>query len=192
MQEDILQLKISITETNPLIWRRVLVDGSVTFLELHCIIQLAMGWNNSHLFEFMDEETIIALPYDDLADRREAHIDASVMCLDNLFIIEEQKMKYIYDFGDYWEHEIILEKALPKEKGKKYPICIAGEMNCPREDSGGIQGFYEMLKVLEDKNHDEHKEVAKWLGKNYNPSSFDIEKINKQLKKVKTVLADYF
>ena len=187
---EILQLKITLYETKPVIWRRLQVHQDMTFFELHIAIQIAMGWTNSHLFEFSVNKTTLCLPNEEGAFDEEGDeegfktIDATHATLQQFLNKPNQKFSYLYDFGDCWEHTVEVEKIVAQETWFTYPMCMDGEMNCPPEDSGGVEGFYEKLKILEDKNHPEYKEVSTWLGKKYNPELFISEKANEELRKM--------
>ena len=176
----ILQIKISLDKTQPLIWRRVLVPASVTFFDLHHIFQISMGWTNSHLFEFKVGDYTIGYE-DQRLEAFENVANANAVTLDLLLIQEGKTFSYLYDFGDYWKHTVTVERILEEEAGKQYPVCIDGELRCPPEDCGSIDGFYRMLAVLQDKKHPEHKETKTWVGRGYNPEKFNMAKINKEL-----------
>ena len=179
---DIIQIKITLKGTKPPIWRRVLVAKKTTFFMLHYIIQTAMGWENSHLFEFdIYGYRIGELAIDDL-DYNDGLIDASTKTLDSIIADIKEKFEYTYDLGDSWDHEILVEKFLPRDEKIKYPICIAGKLNCPPEDCGGIWGFYDLLKIIKNKKDPEHKEMVEWLGGQYDAEYFDKELVNEKFK----------
>ncbi len=188
----ILQFRITLNHSKPLIWRRIQVESNATFLELHIAIQLAMGWTNSHLFEFMDREKTFCLPSEenDLFDKEK--LNASEERIENYFKEAGDEITYLYDFGDSWEHQVVLEKTVPIQKDMKYPVCVAGAMNCPHEDSGGLHGFYEKLEIIQDEHHPEYREIITWLGKKYDPFLFDMDKVNKQLAKTAKYLKEMF
>lgn len=182
--KDVIQLKITLKSTEPAIWRRLQVEKTTTFFELHHIIQIAFGWKNYHLYEFNSDGHKIGAPDDYMANihsNDEGVIDARDITLESLIVELGEIFSYLYDFGDSWNHIIIIEKFLPKELAKKYPICMDGALACPPEDCGGIPGFYNLLDILKDKQHPEYKESKRWVGKNFNPSFFDNEKANKTL-----------
>lgn len=118
-------------------------------------------------------------------------IDARKTALIDLVTEPNETFKYLYDFGDYWEHEIKVEHFLEKDNTLKYPVCIGGEMNCPPDDSGGIRNFYESMEILKDKKHPRYKEFATWFGRKYDREKFDREKANRQLKRLKKYIADW-
>lgn len=175
----ILQLKISLKGITPPIWRRVLVEDSIKFNKLHTIIQGAMGWGNYHLYEFDASGLRISEPSE---DDYEKIVDSKKIKLSELLKTEKQKIKYTYDFGDDWEHLIVLEKILEKEGSKKYPACIDGKRACPPEDCGGVWGYEELLEIRKDKKHPEYKEkIVDWLGEDFDPEYFDIKETDESL-----------
>lgn len=173
---DIIQLKITLKGTQPPIWRRILVDKSITFSQFHYIILTTMGWDGEHLYEFKVNGSRIGEPHIDGGGKL---IDASKKYIGSVISDTKVKFEYTYDFGDNWEHLIKVEKFLPKDENVKYPICIDGELNCPPEDCGGVWGFYDLLETIKNKKHPEHKDMLEWLGGKYDPEYFDKELINK-------------
>lgn len=182
--DDIIQLKIALMWTKPSIWRRILVDKETTFFELHHIIQIAMGWENYHLFQFHHGNYRIGEPIEEFEDfgfDRYKFVDASTARLNSIITNPKEKFIYEYDFGDGWRHQILVEKFLPRDKETIYPICIAGKLNCPPEDCGGIGGFYGLLDIIGNKRHPERNEMLEWLGGHYDSEYFDRDKINDEL-----------
>lgn len=153
-----------------------------------------MGWKNCHLFEFGLEGYRIGEIYDDgrIEDLGTNElIDSRTAALKDLITHKGETFKYLYDFGDNWEHLIEVEDFIEKDISLKYPICIDGQMNCPPDDSGGLSNFYASMEILKDKKHPEYKENAMWFGKIYDPENFDKEKANRQLKKLRKYIADW-
>jgi hypothetical protein len=181
----VIEIKITLDNTNPTIWRMVSVPASITFFDLHHIIQISMGWKNSHLFEFKVGDYKIG--YIDPNEAFEDTADANKVTLD-LLLKEGTIFSYLYDFGDGWEHTVAVEQFNHKEDGKSYPICIDGQLACPPEDSGGVHGFYDKLEILKDKKHPEYAFVKQWVGRGYNPEKFNIEKVNKELPKFRSYM----
>ena len=181
----ILQFKISLIGSNPLIWRRIQVPDSYSFHDLHVAIQDAMGWEDHHLHQFiiytgdkkLQQRTLIGIPDGSLGDDSAlAELDTKV--LDFLVKDEQSKIIYEYDFGDSWEHLIEFEGYFKKDPAvKEYPICIDGAMACPPEDSGGIYGYYDMIDAIKDKNHPQYQEYLEWLGYVFNPDKFNKAKV---------------
>jgi len=181
----VYQLKITLRDTHPPIWRRVLVPGHFTLGDLHWVIQVAMGWTNSHLHHFRVGETFYSLPtpYTDWEDANEK--DSTDMRLDT--IAPEAKVKFIYeyDFGDSWEHEILVEKIFPPDPKLKSPVCLKGARACPPEDVGGVWGYAEFLRAIKNPKHKEHRMYMDWSGGDFDPVVFDLDATNKLLKKIK-------
>ena len=184
-----LSLKITLNKTNPAIWRKVLVPSSVTFFDLHHIIQISMGWKNSHLFEFQVDDYKIG--YIDPNEAFEDIADASEVMLDLLLMKEGFTFTYLYDFGDNWQHTVEVEKILEKENDKVYPVCTEGHLACPPEDSGGIHGFHDKLEILKNKKHPEYAFIKEWLGRGYDPDKFNIDKVNKELPRFKRYMKQW-
>ena len=176
----ILQLNVTLDKTEPSIWRRVLVPASVSFFDLHHILQIAMGWTNSHLFEFQVGDYKIGYVEERLDDFEDV-ADANEVTLDTLLLKKGLVFRYLYDFGDYWQHAVAVENVLQPEPQRIYPVCIDGALRCPPEDCGSISGFYEMLRILKDKKHPEHRDTKVWVGRGYNPEIFNIGKVNREL-----------
>lgn len=159
------------------------MEKSITFEDLHYIIQIAMGWENSHLHEFQVQGKQLGMILGDESffELDENLIDDNSVKLESMITEEKQEFIYIYDFGDDWRHTIVVEKFLPRDGTILYPICTDGKMNCPPEDCGGIGGFYYMLKALSDKNHPEYENFLEWIGDDYDMKFFDKETINEDL-----------
>ncbi|MEO6733960.1 MAG: plasmid pRiA4b ORF-3 family protein [Ferruginibacter sp.] len=186
----VIQLTVSLQNSKPQIWRSILVNSHTTFFELHHIIQIVMGWKNYHLFEFnLDGYRIGMIEENEEGYQLNRPLDATKILLTDILSLEKDSFQYNYDFGDCWVHEITLEQTLQRDEKQTYPICIKGEMNCPPEDCGGIHGFYDMLKILNNKKHPEHKDTRNWIGKKYAPESFDASKINRQLKQLEKYIS---
>lgn len=182
---EFIQLKITLQDSEPEIWRKIQVHKTTNFIELHNIIQIAMGWKNYHLFEFNSDDYRIGVPsedFDDLETGTKEITDAIDIRLEDVVKKVGDKIEYEYDFGDGWIHEIIVEKYLEADKNNLYPICVDGKMSCPPEDCGGIHGYMNLLIIIADKTHPERKEMKEWLGRNFNPKKFDTTSVNKKLK----------
>ena len=187
MSSKIFQFKIHLFDIKPVIWRRIQVLSTDTFANFHDIIQNSMGWKDCHLHEFfITKNTNVhrigtSDEYDDFGEPTE---DEMRVTLSKIFTQEQQKVVYVYDFGDDWRHEIILEKILSADE-KPYPRCIDGERACPPEDCGGPWGYENLLEILGDPKHEEYKNMMDWCGK-IDPEAFSIEATNKLLQKYRT------
>jgi hypothetical protein len=178
----IYQLKITLRGSKPPIWRRLLVTDSITLYNLHRIIQAAMGWEDGHLHQFIIEDEYYGIPspedWEPVVDERRRRLNQVVSS-------ENDKFIYEYDFGDSWEHEILVEKIQPSEAGIKYPLCIKGKRACPPEDIGGVWGYEEFLEAMSDPNHNEHDSYIEWWGGEFDPEEFDLEHVNQVLQRIK-------
>ncbi len=176
----VLQVKISLLgSSRPPVWRRLLVSADIRLDRLHGVIQAAMGWENCHMHVFSDGSHEWC-PDPDLGreDERRA-------TLGQLLKRAGKRIRYTYDFGDDWEHEIVLEKVLSAETGVCYPVCLAGKGACPPEDCGGVWGYEDLREVLADPAHERHAEMLEWLclqaAAEFDPACFDVDEVNRAL-----------
>jgi hypothetical protein len=175
----IYEIKITLKESKPKIWRRVKIDPNINLDDLHKIIQTAMGWTNSHLNQFISGRTFYGNPNDDEFGDMNLKDSKKYKVL-KVLKSEGSSIIYEYDFGDGWEHEIKVEKIY-KDENIIHPICIGGKRNCPLEDSGGIWGYEEKLEIIKDKKHEDYEEIAEWMGPDFDPDYFDLDDTNKAL-----------
>jgi hypothetical protein len=186
--ETLFQLKITLRGSEPAIWRRIQLPDC-TLADLHLLIQAAMGWDNDHLyeFEFRGERYTEPPPMgggfgifggDDGADAKEMRLSD---LLEN--VRKRTSFKYVYDFGDDWQHTITLEDRPPREPGKFYPLCLDGARACPPEDIGGVHGLDEILEAFKYADGEEDKQ---WLeercGEDYDPAAFDADDTTAQMR----------
>jgi hypothetical protein len=171
----VYQLKISLKQAKPPIWRRVLVPASIELEALHAVIQAAFGWTNSHLHQFIDGRTFY-MPggEDDGFMGMDTEDSAGVRLLD-LLRKEKDKVVYEYDFGDSWEHQVLLEKVLPADPEQPLPVCIKGKRACPPDDCGGMYGYFQMLETLDGSDDKEKSDLLDWLGGAFDPEAFDLD-----------------
>ncbi|MBL8025000.1 MAG: plasmid pRiA4b ORF-3 family protein [Fibrobacteres bacterium] len=174
--DKIALFKVSIDGIEPLIWRRFAIPLSETFETFHKTIQKFMGWKNYHLFEFkvpsLSGYVKIGSPDPEEPPSIRNLPEKKVKISDYMFKVND-RAKYIYDFGDNWEHTIQLESFINKEADKKYPMLIDGARACPPEDCGGVWGYENLVKALSDPEHPEHKEIREWVGEKFDPVKFD-------------------
>ncbi len=155
------QLKITLLDTKPPVWRRILVDPATTLDELHDYIQAAMGWWNCHLYEFTIARSRYGVPdpdWDIGLPMQHAHRFA----LSKLAAVGDS-FRYTYDFGDGWEHKVTVEKSVARTAAMTVPACVGGRRACPPEDCGGPWGYRELLSIVGDPSHPEHAERMAWL-----------------------------
>jgi hypothetical protein len=176
------QIKISLNGSIPKIWRRLLVPSDLLLPDFHTLIQISMGWENDHLYQFVKGKTFYS-PDDGISDEL-IDVEYEDTKISDLLKKEKDKIIYEYDFGDGWVHDIILEKTLSDDKLKN-PICIDGKMACPPEDCGGIWGYANMLNVLKQPRHQDYEDFLSWIGTDFDPSDFDKDAVNKIFKRLK-------
>ena len=176
--QTIYQLKITLKDIRPPIWRRVQVQSSTTLSQLHLIIQAAMGWWNCHLHQF----SIQGIDYGEPQPEYGLELrDEKRVKLNQVVQREKAKFLYLYDFGDSWEHSILVEKVLPREPEVSYPLCVKGKRACPPEDCGGPWGYAEFLEAIQNPEHPEHESFVEWIGGEFNSEACDLHEINQRL-----------
>ena len=180
------QLKIILCDFKPVIWRTLQVPGNANLGWLHAVLQIAMGWTNSHLHHFLTPDACYSDPRDneDSGFGGEPDRDEAKATLMAIAPQAGAQFGYEYDFGDSWQHEITVEQILPRATGTN-ALCLAGARACPPEDCGGIWGYAEFLKAMKNPKHPEHKSMKEWIGGSFDPEAFDKAKINPRLGKLK-------
>jgi hypothetical protein len=179
--QEIYQIKVTLLDTDPPIWRRLLVPADLTLEQLHYVLQLAMGWEDCHMHEFRIGQQRFGTP-----DPMETAFGGSRTASErtarlwNVLGRAGIKAVYTYDFGDSWDHRIVVEKRLPPEPGRAYPACLAGERHAPPEDCGGIPGFYNLLEAIRNPKHEEHEELLNWVGGGFDPDAFSVDEVNRR------------
>jgi Plasmid pRiA4b ORF-3-like protein len=180
---EIYQIKMTLRNIRPPVWRRVLVPSDFTLGQLHQVIQTAMGgWIDYHLHEFDIAGTPYGVP---LAPGENdwgappVNDESRVKLAD--IVGEGSKFRYTYDFGDDWDHDLVVEKVLPIDPKVSYPVCIKAKRACPPEDCGGPWGYAELVEILADPAHEEYEERLEWVGGRFDPEAFDVGEINSVL-----------
>jgi hypothetical protein len=158
----------------------VLVAGESRLDQLHGVIQVAMGWSDYHMHVFSTDAGEYGVPDPELG-----FLDARHTTLSRLLSEPGDRIRYTYDFGDNWEHDIVLESALPEHPEQLYPTCVAGKGACPPEDCGGIWGYARLREVLADPSDEEHAGMLEWLelerGSDFGAATFEIDAVNDAL-----------
>ncbi len=175
--KSVYQLKITLKGSKPPIWRRVLVPENITLYDLHEIIQIVMEWQDYHLHAFTIAGQIYGNPEDDGNDDFGTKNETRYH-LNKLGLSEKARFSYEYDFGDSWDHTILVEKILPALPAEHYPVCIAGKRAAPPEDTGGIWGYENLLQVIADPAHEDHAEMIEWIPEGFDPEEFDLDAVN--------------
>jgi Plasmid pRiA4b ORF-3-like protein len=176
MGKQIFAFHVQLKEITPAIWRRLEVRAEGTFWHLHCAIQDAMPWEDRHLHEFRfatgDERVRIGFPEFDPFPEEEGVLASWMTALSDWFVAPASFCTYEYDFGDSWEHTVILESVHAAEVRGRYPRCTGGERACPPEDVGGSTGYARFLEAMADRRHSEHREYRDWIGGSWDPEGF--------------------
>jgi Plasmid pRiA4b ORF-3-like protein len=167
------QLKVTLRGTRPPVWRRLLVRADTTLFRLHGILQVAMGWTDTHLHQFHAEGLRFGV-----VDRE---MDRGMMSDRGVVLFQViprvgSRIVYEYDFGDGWMHDIRVEKI--PDGDVVTPTCVDGSMACPPEDCGGVHGYAELLDAIGNPGHSRHDELMEWLGRPFDPAAFDCDSVN--------------
>ena len=171
----VYQFKVTLDNIRPAIWRRIQLKADSSLTRLAATILIAMGWENSHLHQFHIAGRHIGLFTDDDGEFDDFEDERGFRLCD--FSPEEiKRFVFEYDFGDGWEHSILLEKILEPQKGVKYPACLAGKHSCPPEDCGGARGYMDFLHAISDLKHPEHERMMEWSAEILIPSSLTLMK----------------
>jgi len=176
----VYQLKVGLRGTKPPIWRRLEVPADISLARLHTVIQVAFGWDDSHMHAF---ET----PYGNfgVADAELGHRAEAPVTLEQVAPAANSRLRYTYDFGDDWEHDVVVEKVLDRRGTAEYPRCTGGRRAAPPDDCGGVWGYAELVEVLGDPDHPEHEDRLEWLGLDdaagFDPDRFDADAVTRAL-----------
>lgn len=178
------QLRVSLKDAYPSIWRCLLVPAELTLYQLHQVIQIAMGWGNGHLHLFEIGGKFYSSTSVNLAADIPPSRDEHSVKLPQVLIFEQQRARYTYDFGDDWEHELIVERLFQERPELPLPICLNGERACPPEDCGGIWGYAMVCEALAHPADPDLSEFADWVEPDFAPDVFDLARVNRQLERV--------
>jgi len=175
----VYQFKLLLLAVAPPIWRSIQVPETYSFWDLHVALQDAMGWLDYHLHLFRVTKPVtgevvqIGIPDDDAFEGDEPIVPGWEVPIAHYFPRPGAVARYDYDFGDGWEHDLTLEAILPRQPGKKYPLCVGGARACPPEDCGGVEGYKDVLAVIQTPTHEEYESTLQWLGGRFDPEKFD-------------------
>jgi Plasmid pRiA4b ORF-3-like protein len=181
----VYQLRATLLDIDPPVWRRVQVPASISLRKLHDVMQAAMGWTNSHLHQFeMGARSFGRTdpqvdPPPELEDDRKA-------TLSDVAVEPGARIIYEYDFGDGWTHELTVEAIRPASAAAHSALCLDGARACPPEDCGGPHGYEDdFLAALRDPRHERHEELTEWVGAGFDPDAFHLDAANRRLRKVR-------
>lgn len=171
----IYRLKVTLRRSRPSIWRRFLVPADITLKRLHDSLQVVMGWTDSHLHQFSAKGVLYGTSDREFGLVRVSETRTTIA---QLLRHPKDRLLYEYDFGDGWEHDVVLEGVLPPGSNGRYPVVEGGRRACPPEDVGGIPGYARFLEILADPKHPEHRDMLEWVGGAFDPESFDVGEAN--------------
>jgi hypothetical protein len=168
----IFQVKVGLRGAKPPIWRRLELPADTSLARLHIMIQVAFGWHGGHLHVFETDYGDFGIP-----DAELGHSSEAPVTLEQVAPAVGSKIRYTYDFGDGWEHDIVVEKILERDSRVSYPRCTGGRRAAPPDDCGGIWGYAELIEIIGDPAHPEHNDRLEWLGlesaAEFDPGRFD-------------------
>jgi hypothetical protein len=179
----VFQLRVNLEDTEPEVWRRLLVPGSLRLDTLHLVLQAAMGWTDSHMHRFDVEGTAYGMTTDDWGEDDGASDESDSTVADVLH--GHPAALYEYDFGDSWRHSVNVEKEWAVPLALKHAVCLGGENACPPEDVGGVPGYAEFLSAIADPRHEEHDALLEWAGGAFDPLAFDLAAVNAALQRIR-------
>jgi hypothetical protein len=178
----VAHLQITLDDVKPVVRRRVEVPLAIRLDRLHMVFQAAMGWTNSHLYEIRARDVGWGIPDPDWGD---GPLDArKARLIDVLEDVGVKTLKYLYDFGDGWEHTVKIQRITDAMPDVAYPCLIDADGHCPPEDVGGPWGYAEFLEAINDPNHERYSEFSEWVGQPFDPSSVNAEKLAHAVEKL--------
>ena len=182
--QTIYQLRIQLQDVEPAVWRSVRVPAGVTLAKLHKVFQVVMGWSDSHLHEFRIGAMRYGMPDPDFQEEG-AVISEKRVVLREILKPSITRFLYLYDFGDGWEHEVLIERTGTLGVDERPLLCLAGANACPPDDVGGPGGYADFLKAIANPKHKEHRHYLQWCGGAFDPKGFDLQSVNRSLARVK-------
>lgn len=177
----IYTLEMTLWESAPRIWRRLLVPADTTLHRLHALLQATMLWEDYHLYEFEAGGKRYGSDEPEFRDE-EPVLDARRTRLADVASVDGATFTYVYDFGDNWRHDLVVTSIMPLDERRTYPLCVAGARAGPPEDCGGIDAYHDLLALLKRRRGDEYDEMLTWLGGDFDPAGFDRNLVNRRLR----------
>ncbi len=177
-------LRIELLDVKPVVWRRLVVPADILLPALHEVFQVALGWKNSHLHEFRIDGVRFAAP-DPHAIDRAPMVDERRILLAEAMRRHARVFDYMYDFGDHWQHAVVLEEIYTRPVPRVAARCLAGENACPPEDIGGPPGYDDFRAALVDPQHEAHEDFVALYGEGFEPALFDLDATNRALEKLR-------
>lgn len=175
----IMQCHVWLLDSEPAIWRSFEVSDQISLDDLHGVLQVVMGWEFSHLYDFKIGSDRYAAQF---PMPLEGTLDAATVSLASCQLKKGGKFTYTYDFGDGWLHQITIADLSPWNDDAELPRCIEGDRACPPEDSGGVWGYEGLMERLADPDDPEYEELLDWIGLDFDPDRFDVAAVNARLR----------
>lgn len=182
--ETALQLRVQFRGVEPPVWRRVLAPGVMRLDKFYLVRQAAMGWTNSHLHNFTVGNLTYGPEFEDDPDGLLVTVDEKTVTLGQV-LRAGKRMLYEYDFGDSWEHDVVVEDRASGKVVLKFAVCLDGQNACPPEDCGGPSGYEALLAALDEPANDEHDSMLEWMGGPFDASGFSLADANAALQRVR-------
>jgi hypothetical protein len=173
------ELHIELDGIAPPVWRRMLVPATIKLPKLHDLLQLVMGWTDSHLHSFRFGERVYTAANEEMGELE--MLDEKNVTLESA-LGRARRFDYEYDFGDSWHHRLTVREVADPRPEWPYPLCIGGARAAPPEDVGGVPGYFEFLSAIADPTHEEHDRMLEWVGGAFDPEGFDLNAINRYLR----------
>lgn len=173
------ELRVQLRDIEPPVWRELRVSGDTTLAKLHAVLQVALGWENCHLYMFQAGGAHYSEPNEEWPV-----IDSATVTLEGIVAKAGPSFTYEYDMGDRWIHEITVSGPV-EGAGDESPRCTGGARACPPEDAGGPSRYQEILEAIADPDHEEHDELLEWIGPDFNPEEFDASVVNSVLARMR-------
>jgi hypothetical protein len=180
-------LRIELEGIHPTIWRSVIIPKSANLGWVHAVIQVSMGWTNSHLHQFRLGDQILSDPTFKMNEFEDDPpvTDENTLTVGQVVQGKTSGLVYEYDFGDSWSHLLTFSEASEGQAAvENRAVCLEGSRACPPEDCGGSPGYEDLLEALGNKKHPEHRAMKQWLGRPYDPEAFAVDKVNRCLAKL--------
>ena len=171
-------LRVSLRDAEPEVWRRLVVRSETPLPKLNHALERAMGWEGYHLHMFDVGGILFGEPDEDA----DYVINERAATVKHVLPRVGASLRWDYDFGDGWEHDVVVEAIESPVEGKRYPVCLDGARACPPEDCGGIPGYARLLAALADPKDPEHDELVEWAPDGFDPEGFDLVAANRGLR----------
>jgi Plasmid pRiA4b ORF-3-like protein len=171
-------LRVSLRDVEPEVWRRVVVASEMPSPNFATALELAMGWGSTHLHLFAVGGVLFGN-----TDHDAPHlISEKAAKVTHLLPREQSSLRWDYDFGDGWEHDVVVEAIEPLNPKTQYPVVLDGERACPPDDVGGPPGYEQLLRVLNDPTDEEYEHMVSWAPEGFDPAAFDLVAANRRLR----------